>query len=246
MGVAIALRKDKKKSFYKNILLDLMNTTDANEIVLCTGYLQSSSKNYNVFIDTDSNGNTLRDAILSYKKATIVGVKGDNTNPNDLWYNEFKKAADYMKSEKRRQQSLVDLKFYYHNSKHWHAKIAILIRNNAAGDLTPIAALVGSSNLTRPAFADGQTPNNMLPVKRVSALGYNLEADTLIYVDEIAAAVDTQLAMYSDVEYGAILSYSSMPQIYGSNTINSEADVIEAEYNDIMKDIKASGKYNKL
>ncbi len=252
MGVAISLRNDKNKSFYKNMLIGLMNTTDANELLLCTGYLQydfypnaSFKKNYvkyNVFKDADPKQQNLLDTILRYKKVTIVGIKGKkNKAPNgssDIWYDQYKAARDYVFNEKNKRSSKVDMKFYYDISGHWHAKLAILMRRDSAQDIKPIAAIIGSSNLTRPAFADTNTPR---PIS--GNFNFNFEGDTLIYVGEASNAVNQQLDYYSDLETGEVLSYADVPQIYGSARINSEADVIKDEYNNIMSMIQATGKF---
>ena len=39
------------------------------------------------------------------------------------------------------------------NSTKWHAKIAVILNENDSGD-DPISAIVGSSNLTRPAYGE--------------------------------------------------------------------------------------------
>lgn len=252
MGVAISLRKDPKSSFYKNMLLGLLNGTDADELLLCTGYLQYLAKDkngnpttYNVFLDEDANSNNLLEAICRYRKVTIVGIRAYT---NGDWYTQYVNAVDYLKSEIKKRNSSTKLSCFYNKAGNWHAKIAILLRN-VGNDKIPIAALVGSSNLTKPPMSDRNTPASLLPqiAGYTQPIAYNMEADTLIYVNEEAArVVEQQLTAYVDMEYGSILSFSNTPTIYGNKNINSEGDVILAEYNDVFSQLTATTNFNKL
>ena len=252
LGVAISLRKDPKSSFYKNMLLGLLNGTDADELLICSGYIQylrldkhGNPTTYNVFLDEDANKNNLLDAICRYRKVTIVGIRSDVKND---WYRQYKDAVDYLKSEIAKRGSSTQLKCYYHKSGEWHAKIAILLRNKG-NDKIPIAAMVGSSNLTKPPMNDSYTPSSLLPKlgQYTLPIGYNLEADTLIYVNEEAArVVEQQLVAYVDMEYGEVLSFSNIQNIYGNKNINSEGDVILAEYHDVISQLTATQNYTKL
>lgn len=53
---------------------------------------------------------------------------------------------------------------------NWHAKIAIRLRNGV-----PVAGLIGSSNLTGPAYGENQPATPYTP-------GWNYEVDTLLWV----------------------------------------------------------------
>lgn len=248
MGVAISLRKDYKSSFFKNTLIGLLNGADADEVIISTGFFQHGDDTpnpvpFHALKDLDKNQHSMISALLRYKKVTLVGIRA---RKNDPWYAQYQAAIDYFRNEIKRTNAPTKLNCYYHKGGEWHAKIAILVRNTKT-DPIPLAALVGSSNLTRSAMSDSNTPNSMLKKKYgYPHIAYNLEADTLIYVDEVRNIVEQQLAAYTDMEYGEIISYSTMPHIYGNKNIKSEADVIMAEYKDINSLISATAQFDKL
>lgn len=257
MGVAIALRRDEKLSFFKETLLELLKNTDADEIILSSGFMQFTKDDpkagtYNFLTDQDKDGDTLLDLICNKcKEVTFVGVMGVhykntriNTNSTTVdWYDQYRAAFDYLKSEVKHRQANVKLNFYYRQYNQWHAKIALFMKKDSPNNPIPIAAIVGSSNLTRSAMGDDNTPQAMMMLppnknNQVKKAGYNMEADTLIYTSDVQTAVNQCLVQFDDMEQGEILSFTTMPTFYGKNNISSEADVILAEYKEIMQEIK--------
>lgn len=245
MGVAIALRRDEKLSFFKETLIELLKNTDADEIILSSGFMQvtkKGSREYNFLTDQDKDGDTLVDLICDKcKEVTFIGVKDKSTGD---WYNQYRAAHDYLKSIVRFKQSKVKVNFYYGKSSNWHAKIALFMKKDLPNNPIPIAAIVGSSNMTRPAMGDDNTPQNMKIITSSTNVGYNMEADTLIYTENVQTAVNQCLVQFNDMEQGEILSFTTMPTFYGKNNVSSEADVILAEYKEIMQEIKMVNKNN--
>lgn len=253
MGVAIALRRDEKLSFFKETLLELLKNTDADELILSSGYMQFIQNDpkigtYKFLNDQNKDGDTLIDLICDKcKEVTFIGVMGwhnknkmRSTNSTTVeWYDQYRATYDYLKSEVIKRQANVKLNFYYRKYNEWHAKIALFMKKDSPNNPIPIAAIVGSSNLTRSAMGDDSTPQSMMVLpSRSKKAGYNMEADTLIYTNNVQTVVNQCLVQFDDMEQGEILSFTTMPTCYGQNNISSEADVILAEYKEIMQELK--------
>ena len=60
----------------------------------------------------------------------------------------------------------------------WHAKMAMKLRSDENG-ITPVCAIIGSSNLTRSSYGKNPPPQNMKPLPH-----FNYECDVLIFIND--------------------------------------------------------------
>jgi len=156
MPVKIVFRKRKNFSPFRRILNLLLTAPIGDSVVLCSGYVwqPSNPSHYNILDDE------LRRAIMSgCNRGKVITVAG-KFNPE--YYRTFYK--NFINDLKSRG---IKVKAYYARQKNWHAKVALRLNNGR-----PVAAIIGSSNLTRPAY--GENWRN-----------WNYEADVLIWVPGI-------------------------------------------------------------
>ncbi|MCG2718989.1 MAG: hypothetical protein L6408_09200 [Nanoarchaeota archaeon] len=150
MGLLIFLRTNKDISYFRRELLGLINSPASNKLLLCSGYISEGRRrrkqNYSVLNDG------LLVAINSQCKEVIT-VRGMYSN---------KKAYDLF--VKKLRNSGVKVTPRKVKKGKWHAKVAIKVDKNNR----PVAGLIGSSNLTRPAYGENYN-------------GFNCEADVLIW-----------------------------------------------------------------
>ncbi|MBK5190707.1 MAG: hypothetical protein JJE19_04335 [Methanosarcinales archaeon] len=150
MPLKITLRKDEKSSPLRQMLNMLLQSPAGDSAILCSGYIwQPTGNRYNILDDG------LRSAIVSgCNGGTLTTVAGKFS------FNYYK--AYYRNFILDLRSKGVNVVPYYAPKKNWHAKIAIRMSGSK-----PVAALVGSSNLTGPAY--GLNRN------------WNFEADVLIW-----------------------------------------------------------------
>lgn len=149
MGLMITLRTDRDLSYFRQNLLNIINLPTINKLVLCSGYI-SESDYYSVLDDG------LLQAIAN-RNVDVTAVAGM------MSYNYREK---YILFINKLRDNNINVNPYIAKNKRWHAKIAIVLKNER-----PIAGIIGSSNLTGPAFRENWGR-------------FNHEADVLIWIDQ--------------------------------------------------------------
>jgi len=153
MPVKIVLRKRYDFSPFRRILNLLLQAPLGDTVLLCSGYIWQPSRRYNILNDG------LRNAILNgCANGELITVAG-KFNPG--YYSNF--YHNFINDLRRN----IKVRAYYAPRKNWHAKVALRLANNR-----PVAGIIGSSNLTRPAY--GENWRN-----------WNYEADVLIWIPGI-------------------------------------------------------------
>lgn len=151
MGLAIFLRKRLSPNYFRELLIDSLKTGLGNEVLLCSGFFQEKKYGNYFSVSTEGSFSTL------LKKHNIklktVGIH------NDSWLADYKNFRDNL------LKSGVSIHAKISPNYKWHAKIFIL-KNNGK----PIFGIVGSSNMTRPAFGTSSP--------------FNFEADVVMWLDE--------------------------------------------------------------
>jgi|GEM_PF-2316028 len=171
MPVRVTLRTKKDFSPFRVLLKKLIELQDGDSVILCSGYIQDiiraqSSRAYS--ISEDELVNYLKRGCVSGKVLTIAGkLKSYGKTKQPTWYTQYENFIRNLQSNGLRVEA------WSAPNKNWHAKIAIRLKGK-----TPIAAIIGSSNLTRPAYG---IPNSNPPIS--SFVNWNFEGDVLIWSD---------------------------------------------------------------
>lgn len=151
---------------------------DGNCLVLASGYFSEgnndpndppSPKTYSIAEDK------LADAIQNnenIEEIRIIGSKGSS--------NKFNNFCKYLDMKWGKSVQRWELK-----NKNWHAKIAIKLKSNPEkgkhDEKIPVCAIIGSSNLTRPAYGI----SGYKPRKEISNFNsFNHECDVMIFVND--------------------------------------------------------------
>ncbi|NUU96720.1 hypothetical protein [Marinitoga sp. 1138] len=171
MGMGILFRLDPNYSLFReyinSILKNLGNISKKNvKVYFGTGYIQ-----YNKYYDILSDGleDAINIAIQTNKNIKFIFVSDTTDKDWKQCYKNFENAI-----RKQFSNFSNNFNFYTTNSQKnmkWHAKIFLVTICN-----TPQIALIGSSNLTRPAYS--YRGNNENSIK------YNIETDTIIWRNE--------------------------------------------------------------
>jgi len=156
MGIAITLRKDVDTSHFRRYLLHLIQTPNTNRLLLCSGYI-SEGTYYSVLDDQLLNAIT---SACSGRKKEVVTIAGRfyNNRQGEQWRNKYERFIQ------RVDGAHVKVKPYIAPEGNWHAKVAMKLKDD-----NPVAGIIGSSNLTGPAYREG-------------GRSYNYECDTVIWV----------------------------------------------------------------
>lgn len=136
MSIVVTLRKDNlNMSYYKEILLSLLNSGVVDNILISSGYF-SENENFKVSEEKDSNGKSMV-SCLSDGVITSVIVVGAHSKDRDFF--------TFIEDLKKECKNVIG---YYHKENKWHAKICILRRGDRS-----LAGIIGSSNLTGAAYS---------------------------------------------------------------------------------------------
>lgn len=151
MPIKIALRKYSGQSPFRRMLNMLLTSPIGDSSILCSGYIwQPNGSHYNVLDDG------LRNSLISGCQGGELTTVAGKFYPS--YYEDY-----YRNFIQDLRLHGVRVRAYFAPKKNWHAKIAIRLNKG-----TPVAALVGSSNLTSPAYGVGRK--------------WNYEADVLIWI----------------------------------------------------------------
>lgn len=169
MGLWITLRQNNNESFFRDNLLGMISRTrdlNANRLLLASGYFSEYERDqYSICDDGLQNAISINQKI---EEIDVIGAKGS------------KKSFETFCSKLQRlgRESLLPIRVPKNN---WHAKIAMLFqpKNGIGRGTVPVCAIVGSSNLTRPAYGISPPPEGVS-----SKVRFNYECDVLIFSNE--------------------------------------------------------------
>lgn len=163
------MRQNNEKSFFRDNLIGMISKTkdlNGNRLILASGYFSEyEGQEYSIC------GDDLKKAIRVNQKIQeidIIGAKGSKKS-----FENFCK-----KLENLGRPQFIPIRVPKNN---WHAKIAMILKpDNGKGRGTiPVCAIVGSSNLTRPAFGISPPPEGVH-----SEVHFNYECDVLIFSND--------------------------------------------------------------
>ena len=166
MGMQFFLRSDQHRSNFRRALNQLMSTR-GETLILSTGYISSSLFNdYN----HDDFFNAINDGFKNfpYTEIIIIGGMFDSNLKNQYQFEGFIKYLIYLGYK---------VTYYKPKNPNWHAKIAMKLTNK-----TPVIAIIGSSNLTAPAYAEYQDIYKNYK--------FNVESDLLIWDHDLLDTFD--------------------------------------------------------
>ncbi len=153
MPLKITLRQDYSLSYFRHLMRLLLTSPIGDSAIICSGYV-SEGPRYSVLSDGLLN---LIDQGCTNGEVTTVAGMFENEYPQYL-----QTYCDFV----RRLRTIKNVHSYRSTLNNWHAKVAI---RTQAGN--PVAAIIGSSNLTGPAYGE-------------SIHRWNIEADVLLWVDD--------------------------------------------------------------
>lgn len=151
MPIKVVLRKDGAISPFRRLLHMMLLSPLGDSVVLCSGYIWEPDTGYAVL--SDGLLPVLQSACASGTLTTVAGK----------FYPDYYRGY-YANFVNRIRATGIAVDARYAPKKNWHAKIAIKTDRGR-----PVAALIGSSNLTGPAYGE-------------SRYRWNYEADVLIWL----------------------------------------------------------------
>lgn len=144
---------------------------EGNRLILASGYFSEYEHDkYSICADE------LRDSISTNQnihEIDIIGGKGSKKS--------FDTFCEKIKSLGRKPFIPIRM-----SKNNWHAKIAMILKsdNGSERGIIPVCAIVGSSNLTRPAFGISPPPEGV-----PSEVRFNYECDVLIFSNEYFSTI---------------------------------------------------------
>lgn len=167
MSIEITLRRKNDYSPFRQKLLQVCKFPVKGYLILCTGYIWEDSK-YSI-LDDD-----LLSSIYKNNKILCIAGKIDDVK----WLGSYKNFVQKLKTKVKCVKAVTV------PEKNWHAKIALKLDEKQ----NPIVAIIGSSNLTRPAY--GENPE----------YDWNYECDVIIWRDEKTKASYSEGSDPSDID----------------------------------------------
>lgn len=220
MGVVISLRDSDEKSYYKEMICEMINTLHPDELLISSGYFQNSNT-YSVINDICFDGTPVIDSFRNVETITIVGHKDDN---NSNWHPQFVSFVNDL----RLSLPGCTINAYYDTGFHWHAKELIMLCNGVA-----VAGALGSSNFTRPAM--GHTPRAAAvplatPINR-TIVNHNRETDVYIFNDDYAYAALNMVRAANENGTVSLIYATIDPRLYAGR---NESRILREQYDIIM------------
>ena len=158
----ITLRRGPQESPFRELLLALCSANTGGGLLLCSGYIWEETSGYAVSVDG------LAAAIargVNPHDVELVGIKNSKPGTKPDWEKMFKDFVSALRG------AAVRVRPQLSSSRNWHAKAAVRFDDEG----NPVAGILGSSNLTGPAFAINR-PHS-----------WNYEADVTLWVDGSSA-----------------------------------------------------------
>jgi hypothetical protein len=168
MGLAIILRKQVMPNHFRDLLLAAVNSGAGRNALMCSGFFQELYRGdpYRASME-QGFGQVLASRRI---RLTTIGIH------NNYWLPSYRNFARNLRRLR------VNLKALYVVKLRWHAKVFIL-----ATARRPLFGIVGSSNVTQPAFSTSKR--------------FNKEADVVLWDTQskrIAMAVESVLERIAD------------------------------------------------
>jgi hypothetical protein len=181
MPLEITLRTDRHNSPFRGQLLKLCRMPMCDRLILCSGYIQEPPGPYSI-----SNDRLLSEICGNGAIADIELYAG-------MLYNRkaYGQYLNFVNSFRSLYKGT--LQAYVAVPRKWHAKMAFAI-----GKGRPLAAIIGSSNLTRPAYGVGFSR-------------WNYESDVTIWLNE--PAVDSYWSAPAQLDGSYSIQASLRPGI---------------------------------
>lgn len=228
MGIILTLRDQEKLSYFKELMLDLLDLKIGNKVLICSGYFQenytpsqkSSVPRYYVSKEKNYKGKTILDCIdFTYKEVTLVGSRAFR---NTEWDHSYQ---DFVIELRKRYGAKPSIIAHRNIGGNWHAKVFILLK-----DEEPIAGIIGSSNLTKSAYGTG------------SNTYFSIEADTMLFIPQIQNHVNQIIEglRIQEEEVSSIIIADYDPK---KNNGRTEQDILREYYNKIIIEINSPQKY---
>jgi hypothetical protein len=130
MGLIILLRRDLTINRFRDVIIGALSSGVGTHAIMCSGFFQEDKK-YQA--SSEANFTSAAKSLVEFK---TIGVYDYS------WMNSYR---NFIKSM---VIAGVNIKAYSKIGQRWHAKIFILKKDNV-----PLFAVIGSSNITRPAFS---------------------------------------------------------------------------------------------
>jgi len=146
MGFTIILRRSGNLSYFRRFLSKMISIPNTNRFLLCSGYVSESSF-YSTLDDQLLNDITTFCSNPNSELITIAGRFGYKMGSVNL--HNSKAESRYKRFVAKIKRNGITPKAYIAPNKNWHAKIAMILK-----DENPIACIIGSSNLTQPAYSE--------------------------------------------------------------------------------------------
>jgi len=161
MGIWITLRQNLEESFFRQHLLNLVSDQiRGNYLILASGYF--NSRDYPILddrlLDTIQKGNITDIVVIGAMNSSSKAFKAFCKKLDDEW-----------------SGNVIPKKIRGNN---WHAKIAMKLESSDRGKI-PVCAIIGSSNLTRPAYGVPDEPPDAPEFKH-----FNHECDVVIFTKD--------------------------------------------------------------
>lgn len=174
MGLAISLRTKEDGNYYRQALLGLIEIDNIDAVLLSYPYFQEFKPYKNQYKTGVSNYSIIDDGLINIFtkkriKKFVLGTITSSKNGNE-WLTSNKNFVDRINAEILKMKSTTKVKYKQFvtkkNDRLWHAKIAI-----GFSHLEPVVFIIGSSNMTRPAFQEKNKD-------------FNYECDVIMWTDE--------------------------------------------------------------
>ena len=196
------LRTSAKTNVFRDAVISTIGSGHLDEVLICSGFYQENFQGSHFQVSGEAS--FAKVCAASKIRLTTVGVH------NNTWKSSYRDFRDNMKA------AGVAINSYYKAGLKWHAKVYIGFRG---GD--PLVGIVGSSNLTRPAFSVTSPFNN--------------ECDVYLW-DRKSKINDAALAAAEAASSQILIRAPYVPRLNGGRTVSQILSMVRDEV--LSEDLK--------
>jgi hypothetical protein len=185
VSIAIILRNKKTPNLFRNLLLSAIRIPNLTEIIICSGFYQEGrNSSYRASLE----GGLAHLLAVSGAKVVTVGIHSYSWRQS---FHDFNKAL---------KSAGVNLDIRNVRGDKWHSKVLIASTTNG-----PVFSLIGSSNITRPAFSTTKP--------------FNYETDVALWVPQAKGVNAAIQAVLSENRPSDVIRTTYSPSKNGGLTV---------------------------
>lgn len=199
MGIAVILRNQLPINRFRDLLIGSIGTGAGDSGLLCSGFYQENRGKKKPLYRATLEKGFAKEVANSKIRLDVVGIY------NGTWKQSYREFKSNMLAAGG------NVNCFYKNGLKWHAKVFVLSKEDV-----PVFGIIGSSNITRPAFS--------------SIKDFNYECDVILWPDENSVINDWMTKQLDQNNFPfEVINAPYLPELNGELSIQDRLQSLKRE-----------------